>query len=494
MSTITITLPPVTILNNRTLQNVFEPTAKEWESTEQANLAVIESGKAKVLFHQIITAIDEAEELICLQSFLIQDTALIDALVQAAKRGVRIYVLDAAESRLKDSYEEEERVPEKDYKKMLKDKFSYNFVHRQADFFHGKYILIDPKQTSGKACLFTGNFNEKPFEENPELGVWLSPNQVQELYQVFVYHFWEYATDEQTADDRFARLKPLDKFAPPQLSEILLTSPNTTICSLKSTLLEAVLSAKKEIVLSTFGLDVNHEVVQAIQKKMKAGLKVTIFCRDRQKTIEGHISELQKAGAQVYCHKLIHAKSLLIDQQQAFIFSANFEQHGLDEGLEVGVKLSSEQVSDLMLIYEEWKRTFPYQFYAKKSLQELNQSYGVLTGERGKLKNYPIEDIQRKKESQKVRKVSDLFKQVEKQPIPSAATKVLEFTKMYNITSLPQSDYIVKQELAPSVQLVERKKGKNKKENVILILDSIEGVDLSIFHQYKTLAIYGQQK
>jgi phosphatidylserine/phosphatidylglycerophosphate/cardiolipin synthase-like enzyme len=245
--------------------------------------------------------------------------------------------MGCAEAKLEaNPYGEEDSFITKEYKTMLEEKFKNNFIHRQAGNLHAKFILIDPK-TNPKGYLFTGNFNLKPFYENPELAIELSMAKTKELFQVFVHHFWNHTTDEQTQSSQFDKVKPINKFETVDLKQILLTSPNKDLCNLKRTLLEVILKAEKEIQISTFGLDINHELSQTILDKLKKGVKVTVFCRPRLKTIKDHIEILAKNGAKVFCHPLIHAKSIIIDNKEAYVFSANFEEHGMDTGFEVGL-------------------------------------------------------------------------------------------------------------------------------------------------------------
>ena len=86
----------------------------------------------------------------------------------------------------------------------------------------------------------------------PELAVELNKEQCEELFQVFVYHFWEHSTDEQTATDGFEKVKPANKFSLPTLKQILLTSPNTKNNSLNETLKKSIKNAQKSISFSTF--------------------------------------------------------------------------------------------------------------------------------------------------------------------------------------------------------------------------------------------------
>ncbi|CAL2080171.1 conserved hypothetical protein [Tenacibaculum dicentrarchi] len=454
--------------NKKALNNIFIPTDKKWISTENDNLSIIESGKNGVLFHKIITDIESAEEMICLQSFLIQDTKIIDALLKAKKeRDVRVFVMGCAEAKLESNpYDEEDSFITKEYKKMLEDKFKNNFTHRQAGNLHAKFILIDPKKNS-KGYIFTGNFNEKPFFENPELAVKLSNTQITELFKIFVYHFWEHTTDEQTNTSQFDKIKKINKFSLPHLSEILLTSPNIEISNLKKTLLEAVSKAKEEIQISTFGLDIKHVLSNKILDKLKAGIKVTIYCRPRLKTINDNIDVLAKHGAKIVCHPLIHAKSLIIDNNEAYIFSANFEAHGMDTGFEIGTKLNTNQKNDLLKIYANWKETFPFEYIHENKIINTDK-YQYLNKE-GKLTGLMhIENHENKKISKKITTLKDLnllFLIKEPQKFSS---KQLTIELKAEINSI--NNYIKIETINTESEIIEIKTGRSKKQKTEKVL------------------------
>ena len=400
-----------TFRNEAILDNVFIPTNKNWQSTEQQSLSVTESGPEQVLFHSIIKDIEQAKKMICLQSFLIQDTSIIDALVEASKRDVKVFILDAAETRLKtQAYPEDDRFIADEYKEMINNKFRRNFVHRQAENLHAKFILIDPKSYNANGFLFTGNFNEKPFKENPELGVALDELQTNELFELFVYHFWEHTTDEQNDTPTFDKVRPADKFQEPKLDQILCTSPNPYLSNLKTTLHTAIENATDKISFSTFGLDIKHELGQAILNKIKSGVEVIIFCRPREKTIINHISELQKAGAMVFCHPLIHAKSIIVDNKEAYVFTANFEKHGMDTGFEVGVFLDDRQTKDLIGIHYKWKQDFPLEFHCKKNIQEITNYNTFKNRELNKGEILETKKINQNKEISKLWDLVTFFK------------------------------------------------------------------------------------
>ena len=291
---------------------------------------------------------------------MIQDTSLIDALLRAVnERKVRVFILSSAEARLKDTIEEESDFIRTAYIQLINTKFRNHFVHRIAQNFHAKYILIDP-QTDPKGFICTNNFTEKGFTQNPELAIALSKEQCSDLYKIFVYHFWEHASDEQTASNEFDKIRPSGKFTLPEMSAILLTSPNKGHNTLGVSLLDAVRSAKQSISVSTFLLDKNEALLKEIAEKAKTGLSITLFCRPIERQFNEHLKELLNSGIEIYFHPFTHAKTLLIDNTTGFLFTANLIRNGLDNGLEVGVKLSEEQTEALTKIHQGWKTNFPY--------------------------------------------------------------------------------------------------------------------------------------
>ncbi len=404
MKTLTYTK---TFENKGELTNIFIPTNREWKSTENDNLSVIESGENGILFKKIIEDIKNAKEMVCLQSFLIQDTEIIDELIKAKEqKGVRIFVLDSAEAKLEaKEFEGDESFSTKEYKQMLNEKFKNNFVHRQAGNLHSKFILIDPKTNDAKGYLFTGNFNEKPFFENPELAVELGVGQIQDFFKVFVYHFWKYTTHEQTANEQFDKVNSVGKFDSPKLTQILVTSPDNELSNLKNVLIQAVKKAQNRIIFSTFGFDITNELSQNILAKLLEGVEVIVFCRPREKAIKGNIEELAKNGAKVICHPLIHAKSLLIDEKEAYIFTANFESHGMDTGFETGVKLDEKQIIDLQTIYKKWEETFPFIYAHKKAIQEIDKYVGIEDTRNVKV----LETEKEEKISEKIKDIKSLI-------------------------------------------------------------------------------------
>ncbi|HLP21207.1 MAG TPA: phospholipase D-like domain-containing protein, partial [Chitinophagales bacterium] len=172
----------INLVNRGVLKSLILKNGPGWQTTESKGYLLIESGPDRVLENKVVTIINAAQEMICLQSFLIQDSDIINALVTAVEqRKVRVFVLSASNVRLKDNMEEEPDFKRADYVQMLEKKFRYNFVHRSSENFHAKFIVADA-QTKPLGLICTNNFTTMGFAKNVEAGVLLSPEQCLELY------------------------------------------------------------------------------------------------------------------------------------------------------------------------------------------------------------------------------------------------------------------------------------------------------------------------
>lgn len=471
------------VVNEGTIQFPILPNGSGWKSSEQSNLSIFESGEQKTLFSKIISAIDKAQEFVCLQSFLIQDSALINSLLKAVERKVKVFVLSSAEARLKDRIEEETDFIKANYIQLIDKKFRNHFVHRTAENFHAKYILIDPK-TNPKGFICTNNFTENGFSKNPELAVELNKEQCEELFKVFVYHFWEHSTDEQTATTEFEKVKPANKFSLSKLYNLLLTSPNSELNTLNEALKNAVRNGKKSISLSTFQLDKNTELIKTILEKAKQGIEVMLFCRPTEKQFNEQLKDLLEAGVQIYFHSLIHAKSLLIDENIGFVFTANLTDNGLEKGLEVGVKLNEQQTADLQKIHTNWKKDFQSKAIRIANIKDLKElevfKVGKLT------KKILLDDS--KEEKRKTIKVSGLLSFFNQKPeLKDNSTKSLKLRLTAEIESLPKD---IKANGTDKFEVIEITEAKDTKTKIVVLNDNFTSNDIQQLNDLQELKIY----
>jgi phosphatidylserine/phosphatidylglycerophosphate/cardiolipin synthase-like enzyme len=317
---------------------------------------------ANNLIDKIIKVISHTKQFLCVSSFLIQDSSIIDEIRKCYERGVRVYILTAAETQLSNPNEEDDSPLEKrksNFRDMLNNLSSHALIHT-GDDLHAKFIISDPK-TNPKAIVFTSNLTLRALTENIELAIELSGKfEVEELFKQFLYGFWKAAKREVNSSNK--ELSAVNQH--PEFVDLAYT-PQRIKWTLGNQLLikdllgKMIESAESYISISTWTIDMEHPIAMQLIKKASEGVKVILFTRPHSANKEFTIT-LIKNGGTVYCHKLLHAKSLIVDGKQGLIMTANISKLGLDEGFETAVILCHDQINVLNKIHNEWKHGCQY--------------------------------------------------------------------------------------------------------------------------------------
>ena len=330
------------------------------------------------LTQRILSIISEAEDFICLSSFIIQGSEIFDEINKSCLRGVRVYILTSAEVHADDEVEEIEGTvsDRKEAARKLLVDLGGKALIKTGGSLHSKFILSDPL-TKPRGMVFTANLTVRAINQNLELAVELSKKEVAELYRQFLNGFWVVADRtlslSKDVGNSLKSAKKYPDFAGQEYTpeEIQWTMGNQ--CLLKNGVMDAIESAKESISLSAWTIDISHPVAKLLIKKSSEGVRVRIFTRPHVLNI-GFINEIIKTGGQVYCHPLLHAKSIVIDDSYGMIMTANISKLGLDEGFETGVILNARQVQVLKNVHEEWKNRVQYFSVSQMKLMEVRRT------------------------------------------------------------------------------------------------------------------------
>ncbi len=476
----------------------FLPTGKTWLPNPQTQGRFIESGKHLVDF--LVTAINEARELICFASFIFQEGKVTRALERAMERGVKIFVLTSTVRISQEYYYERDYEKEAvaNFKDLLNNKMRNKALVRCADDIHAKYLLIDPKNSNGKGFLATCNFTQNALNKNPEIVAVLKPKEILELFKVFVWHFWEATTDEQSMKTQFTKVKAVNRFQIPNLEYLLQTSSAANQRTIRAHILELLQTAQSKIVISSFGFDINHELGQVLKKKCEMGIKVIVFAPNRPKTIIGQLEKLVKAGAKIYTHDLLHAKFILVDDREGAIFTANFEKQGMDEGVEVGLKLEGKDIEGLNSIIERWQHSFSHFIQANIGLMNLPINWFLMT-DKG-LRMQPIEGKKVERLTLKPKNLNEVIQKWSKNDaFDKEKIKNYHFELTLDLEEVDIDFLLSEKELATNVfwgeYEIEASSKKNKasqkiKKQGIFLMEGVRFDDLLELGDYVTLPIF----
>ncbi|MBL8680166.1 MAG: phosphatidylserine/phosphatidylglycerophosphate/cardiolipin synthase family protein [Myxococcales bacterium] len=324
-------------------------------------LGILRSDPTRVVAQEVCRAITEARQMVVVSSFLLADKFVEGALQSCARRGVRVYMLLASETRLeKDPREDESRdvAMVEQHRAMLKDLAGWAFL-RSSEAFHAKTVLVDPGGTNPRGWLLTSNLTREALERNEELAVRLNAAETRAAFAQLRWAFWERAQHELRDPGLFQSVNPMGRVSAPAGSDGILATAGTASV-LRERFLSEVRAAKRQIVVASFGWSETHPAVQTLCERAAHGVQVIVLARPRPVAMPALLA-LAKSGARVFGFPWLHAKALLVDEQRGLVMSANLEPHGLDEGFELGVVLDDRRVEGLAQMLTGWANSAPFE-------------------------------------------------------------------------------------------------------------------------------------
>ncbi|MCX7096311.1 MAG: phospholipase D-like domain-containing protein [Methylococcales bacterium] len=337
---------------------------------EKYPVGVYQTGHNRTCINEIITAINNAQETVMLISFLLADAALEQALLQAAKRGVRVYILTASENKLDKEPREDSEFDQQvlaQHKAML-NQLAGKVLLRSAPHFHAKLVLVDASQSFAQGFLLTANLTSEALTRNQEMAVKLATTEITDAYQYLRWLFWEQSQRELLEKGRLPSVKALQSVKEPMSSRGFVCSQADA--QLKVQISQIILNADKQLIIASFGWEAELDLVQQILARIKEGVQVIILARIRPKVMPV-LMELAEAGANVFGFRWLHAKAVWSDRQEAVMMSANLETQSFDHSLEFGVYLQLERAQALQSILQSWKKQAPFKLLPRPKLGDL---------------------------------------------------------------------------------------------------------------------------
>ena len=334
------------------------------DNDEDLNHEVMRVGPNKKFRNAIIETIRNAEKTIIASTFLFADEEIEEELLAAAKRHVRVYLLTASDEQISNViYREgedffESRMVEQ-HKRTL-DRFAGQIMLRSAGLVHSKFLVVGPRNRA-HGWISTANFN-LALQQSIELGLYVEKEQAQVVWDWFAWAFWEAAEFELLSKGSLNKVKTPPRYLPTPSTKdarVLVTANNgpKTIYEEAKRLIQ---EAKKEIIVSSYGLSSKHLLFDELVQKAEEGVEVTILTRPR-KAVHEAVSLLKVIDAKICAHEKLHAK-VIVSDAGGMVMSANLEEKGLDSGFEIGLSLTQEQCNEVRKILRTWEREFPWQY------------------------------------------------------------------------------------------------------------------------------------
>lgn len=107
-----------------------------------------------------------------------------------------------------------------------------------------------------------------------------------------------------------------------------------------------------------------HQLADLLRYKGTQGVTIEIFIENNHnENLEHLLDHLNIENLKIYKynnpsrHSALHAKTIVVDYQVAFITSANLSYNGMINNIEIGALIEGKQVENIVKIFEELKNS-----------------------------------------------------------------------------------------------------------------------------------------
>ena len=324
--------------------------------------------------------IASAQHIVVAASFLFASEVVEHALLSAAERGVRVYLLTASEERLaKVAGNQFDKDRLREHRKLL-NRLAGRVLVRSAPGFHAKALLVDPT-TNPAGFLLTANLDDRALTKRQELGIRLAADEVTGVFRVLRWAFWEAARHELLQRNEMRAVNAAGIVAA-EHGTAPVVSETRSDRSLVEAGLALLAEAPERVVVSGFGWDEDHPVVKGLVRLRRQGSDVTVLGRHTAR-IPPALENLSAAGVTVLGSSDLHAKAIWASDGRAVVQTANFETFDDPSRVDLGLVLDGARAAEVGQVMTAWCDRAPFTLGRETSAPgPSNQTGTIGTGSR----------------------------------------------------------------------------------------------------------------
>ncbi|MDE0954816.1 MAG: phospholipase D-like domain-containing protein, partial [Candidatus Poseidoniales archaeon] len=378
----------VTWLPLKGKKNDFKPL--DWKGNTETLIST--HPKNPAILDAIINMISSAKLHVFLFNWMLQYPAIEKCLASAANRlNGRVHVLTTLETSIHSRYsDDEESMNNLSRLQELAGNGVYIRLHPEA---HAKFLIVDDE-----LLVTSANIRDTSLEKNIETGIRVSDSKTVKSFHSFFSYLWLHEANQHIrpskADPRLGN--PWSQAETPD-------SPNATAnaiwtldnrrMSLVKAIIDKIKSAKKTLRISTYALSnaesgIGKQVVDELVNASQKGVEITILYHavpefaigrpPREYEKIGFLRLMSCNGVSMRGHSDLHAKHVIADDTSGLLFTANIDgNHGLNSGIEVGVRLSREASEGLSEWHDSLFDSFPLELVISPTISELFKRKGT---------------------------------------------------------------------------------------------------------------------
>lgn len=279
------------------------------------------------LVWKIINYIENAEKEIYLETYMLTETRIQEALLKAYKKWINVKVILE-----KDPYMAY-NINNKAYDKLQKAWINITWSSKNNYYLnHSKILLID-----NLSIISTGNYSYSTFTQNRDFFIFTTDKNINTKLK-----------ENFENDYNYKKINIYD--------ENLIFSPNSS-----RIIFEKLFStAKKNIKMYFQYLEDDELVNKLINMKKEININITIIIPDTALEDENTIRLKNEWINIIVLPKYkMHAKAILIDDKYLFIWSINFSTYSIDKNREVWILIKNNKIINKFLEIFRWDTSVP---------------------------------------------------------------------------------------------------------------------------------------
>lgn len=373
--------PPV----GRSFANMFD-LRLELQGSEQ--IVWTRERESATLKDALLQMIRRARRKVFIASFRIGDDELFEALFDAVDRlrgSVYIITLVDEKSLAKGhaEIEDDAGADKQALQKQFEPLVQRGLYVRGHNSCHAKFVVVDDEV----ALISSANLETRAFTVTTEVGVVLRNEQeVGRLARFFARLWHECTWDVQPTiaykvSERTKTLPPFRAIPKPSTRQCAIWTHDDERYILEA-MKGAIQNAKRELLLAAFSSrdmsarrDLLLSEVEQFRKRTNGPVRLLLRSQNHVPAQRRDAEAFTALGCSVFADEVNHAKCVIADNNEAVLFSANFDaQHGLTSGVETGMRLvESRLVQRTYMFFDDLIRAAPIRLVVSPSHAEFQK-------------------------------------------------------------------------------------------------------------------------
>jgi len=313
-------------------------------------------------YNQLINLIDEAEKSILLLTFILAEdeigTEIVERIAKRAKEGITVRVLLDGLGSMHTKRDFLQPITDAGGKVAFFNPVLKSPFHGRANLRnHRKMLITDEKRVmAGGTNIALEYIGPTPIPDRwKDLSFVLEGPAVKHYSSIFVSD-WEYVTGEN-----LGRIE--NEFEPKGNStvQIVPSGPDVPGDPMYDMILTATFSARKSLWIVTPYFVPDETLEQALSLAAHRGIDLRIIVPEKSNhrltdLARGtYLRDIQKAGGNIYLYsKMVHAKTMIVDNMVASIGSANMDMRSLFLNYEISMlTYSYKEIADTKIWIEK---------------------------------------------------------------------------------------------------------------------------------------------